>query len=110
VDAYRFSLAWPRILPEGRGRVETRGLDYYERLVDGLLEAGIEPVATLYHWDLPQALEDEGGWLERRTAEAFVEYAGVVHQRLGDRVTSWATHNERGRARLRGGRARAGSP
>ena len=94
VDAYRFSLAWPRIIPEGRGRVETRGLDYYERLVDALLAAGIEPVATLYHWDLPQPLEDEGGWPVRATAEAFVEYAAVVHQRLGDRVTSWATHNE----------------
>ncbi len=94
VDAYRFSLAWPRIIPEGRGRVEPRGLDYYERLVDALLAAGIEPVATLYHWDLPQPLEDAGGWPVRATAEAFVEYAGVVHQRLGDRVTSWATHNE----------------
>ena len=94
VDAYRFSLAWPRIIPEGRGRVETRGLDYYERLVDALLAAGIEPVATLYHWDLPQPLEDAGGWPVRATAEAFVEYASVVHQRLGDRVTSWATHNE----------------
>jgi len=94
VDAYRFSLAWPRIMPEGRGRVETRGLDYYERLVDALLEAGIEPVATLYHWDLPQPLEDAGGWPVRATAEAFVDYAAVVHQRLGDRVTSWATHNE----------------
>ena len=94
VDAYRFSLAWPRILPEGRGRVETRGLDYYERLVDALLDAGIEPVATLYHWDLPQPLEDAGGWPARETAEAFVEYAGVAHRRLGDRVTSWATHNE----------------
>ena len=94
VDAYRFSLAWPRIMPEGRGRVETRGLDYYERLVDSLLAAGIEPVATLYHWDLPQPLEDAGGWPARETAEAFVDYATVVHQRLGDRVTSWATHNE----------------
>ncbi len=94
VDAYRFSLSWSRIIPEGRGRVEPRGLDFYERLVDGLLDAGIEPVATLYHWDLPQPLEDAGGWPARETAEAFVEYAGVVHQRLGDRVTSWATHNE----------------
>ena len=94
VDAYRFSLAWPRIIPEGRGRVEPRGLDYYERLVDALLDAGVEPVATLYHWDLPQPLEDAGGWPLRETAEAFVEYAAVVHQRLGDRVTSWATHNE----------------
>lgn len=94
VDAYRFSVAWPRIVPEGTGRVEQRGLDHYDRLVDALLADGIEPVATLYHWDLPQPLEDAGGWPERRTAEAFVDYARVVHERLGDRVTSWATHNE----------------
>ena len=94
VDAYRFSLAWPRIMPEGTGRVEQRGLDHYDRLVDALLAEGIEPAVTLYHWDLPQALEDAGGWPERRTAEAFVHYARVAHDRLGDRVTSWATHNE----------------
>jgi len=94
VDAYRFSIAWPRVVPEGRGRVEPRGLDYYERLVDALLEADLEPVATLYHWDLPQPLEDAGGWPVRATAEAFADYAAVVHDRLGDRVTSWATHNE----------------
>ncbi|MBS2936820.1 beta-glucosidase [Nocardioides sp. J2M5] len=94
VDAYRFSVAWPRVQPEGTGRIEPRGLDYYERLVDRLLAEGIEPVATLYHWDLPQPLEDAGGWPERRTAEAFVDYARAVHDRLGDRVTSWATHNE----------------
>ncbi|MBM7507370.1 beta-glucosidase [Nocardioides salarius] len=94
VQWYRFSIAWPRVLPEGRGRVETRGLDYYDRLVDGLLERGVKPTATLYHWDLPQPLEDAGGWLERGTAEAFADYAEIVHERLGDRVGLWATHNE----------------
>ncbi|WP_284536151.1 GH1 family beta-glucosidase [Nocardioides sp. T2.26MG-1] len=94
VGWYRFSIAWPRIVPEGTGRVETRGLDYYDRLVDALLARGVSPTATLYHWDLPQALEDRGGWLERSTAEAFADYAMVVHERLGDRVGVWATHNE----------------
>jgi len=94
VGLYRFSLAWSRILPEGTGRVETRGLDYYDRLVDALLARGVSPTATLYHWDLPQALEDRGGWLERSTAEAFADYAMIVHERLGDRVGVWATHNE----------------
>jgi beta-glucosidase len=92
VDAYRFSIAWPRVLPMGRGAVNTRGLDFYERLVDGLLERGIAPCATLYHWDLPDALE--GGWLARETVDAFAEYAGVVGKRLGDRVAMWFTHNE----------------
>ncbi len=91
---YRFSVAWPRVMPDGRGRVESRGLDYYERLVDALLAAGVRPQPTLYHWDLPSDLEAEGGWLERGTAEAFAEYAGVVHDRLGDRVDAWATLNE----------------
>jgi beta-glucosidase len=94
VGAYRFSLSWPRILPEGRGRVEQRGLDFYDRLVDGLLERGIEPWATLYHWDLPQALQDAGGWPERAVAHAFADYADVVTARLGDRVRAWATLNE----------------
>jgi len=94
VGWYRFSLAWSRILPEGTGRVETRGLDYYDRLVDALLARGVSPTATLYHWDLPQALEDRGGWLERSTTEAFADYAMIVHERLGDRVGVWATHNE----------------
>src|SRR5690349_255170 len=77
--AYRFSLAWPRILPNGRGAVNQKGLDFYSRLVDGLLEAGIEPYATLFHWDLPQVLQDEvGGWLHRSTADAFVEFTDVV--------------------------------
>jgi beta-glucosidase len=94
LDAYRFSVAWPRVLPEGRGRVEQRGLDFYDRLVDELLAAGIEPFVTLYHWDLPQALEDAGGWPSRSTAGAFAEFADVVARRLGDRVTAWITHNE----------------
>lgn len=94
LEAYRFSIAWPRVLPEGRGRVETRGLDFYDRLVDGLLSAGVAPMATLYHWDLPQALEEQGGWPARDTALAFVDYVDVVTRRLGDRVKTWITHNE----------------
>jgi len=94
VDAYRFSIAWPRVLPRGRGAVNTKGLDFYDRLVDALLAHGIAPCATLYHWDLPSALEAEGGWLARSTAEAFAEYAAVVADRLGDRVALWLTHNE----------------
>jgi beta-glucosidase len=91
---YRFSIAWPRIVPDGVGRVESRGLDYYDRLVDAALARGVSPTATLYHWDLPQPLEDRDGWLNRDTAEAFADYAMVVHDRLGDRVGVWATHNE----------------
>jgi len=87
--AYRFSIAWTRVLPEGRGRVNAAGLDFYDRLVDGLLARGVDPVAVLHHWDLPQALEDDGGWLSRATVEAFAEYAGVVADRLADRVGSW---------------------
>ena len=94
MEAYRFSIAWPRIQPEGRGRVEERGLAFYDRLVDGLLAAGIQPVPTLYHWDLPQPLEDAGGWPARDTAGRFADYAHVVAERLGDRVTRWATLNE----------------
>ena len=94
MQAYRFSLSWPRILPEGRGRVNQAGLDFYSRLVDGLLAANILPFITLYHWDLPQALQDQGGWPQRSTAEAFVEYADLVTRRLGDRVRHWITHNE----------------
>ena len=94
VGYYRFSLAWPRVQPTGAGRVEPRGLAYYDRLVDRLLERGISPMATLYHWDLPQALEDTGGWLVRDTAERFADYAMVAHDHLGDRVGLWATHNE----------------
>jgi beta-glucosidase len=94
VSAYRFSVAWPRVQPTGSGAVESRGLDYYERLVDGLLSRGIRPVPTLYHWDLPQPLEDAGGWPVRSTAERFADYALVVAGRLRDRVTCWATMNE----------------
>jgi beta-glucosidase len=93
VKAYRFSIAWPRIQP-GPGRANQRGLDFYRRLVDALLEAGIEPLATLYHWDLPQWIEDEGGWPERRTADAFHDYARVVGSALGDRIAFWSTLNE----------------
>jgi beta-glucosidase len=94
IKSYRFSIAWPRILPDGRGRINQAGLDFYSRLVDGLLEAGIEPCATLYHWDLPQVLQDQGGWANRATAEAFVEYTEVVSKALGGRVKRWVTHNE----------------
>lgn len=94
VAAYRFSIAWPRILPAGRGAVAEAGLDFYDKLVDGLLAKDIQPWVTLYHWDLPQALQDLGGWPSRDTCEAFVEYADVVSRRLGDRVKHWITHNE----------------
>jgi beta-glucosidase len=94
IDAYRFSIAWPRVLPEGTRRVNQAGLDFYDRLVDGLLEAGIRPYTTLYHWDLPQALQDRGGWVSRDTAFAFAEYASIVAARLGDRVADWFTVNE----------------
>lgn len=94
LEAYRFSLSWSRILPTGRGVVNEAGLDFYERLVDGLLARGIRPVATLYHWDLPQPLQDQGGWSARGTASAFEHYAEVVGRRLGDRVAMWTTLNE----------------
>jgi beta-glucosidase len=94
LNAYRFSIAWPRILPAGRGSVNTAGLDYYDQLVDGLLAAGIQPYATLYHWDLPQALQDLGGWTNRDVAHWFADYADLVSRRLGDRVQHWITHNE----------------
>lgn len=94
LSAYRFSIAWPRILPEGRGTVNTRGLDFYERLVDALVANGIQPFATLYHWDLPLALQNEGGWVNRDTAYAFADYAEIVVKRLGDRVAGWITLNE----------------
>jgi beta-glucosidase len=93
-NAFRLSVAWPRVLPEGRGRVNPAGLDFYDRLVDALLEAGIQPFVTFYHWDLPQVLEDDGGWPERATVDAFCEYVAVVADRLGDRVGHWITHNE----------------
>lgn len=94
LDAYRFSVAWPRIQPGGRGPVNQAGLDFYSRLVDGLLERGVKPVVTLYHWDLPQELEDAGGWPNRDTALRFAEYAEHVARGLGDRVTTWTTLNE----------------
>ena len=94
LGAYRFSVAWARVLPLGTGDVNHRGLDFYDRLVDRLLEHGIEPFVTLYHWDLPQALQDRGGWPDRRTAYAFAQYSGIVAERLGDRVTNWITVNE----------------
>ncbi|QYA98373.1 beta-glucosidase [Streptomyces anulatus] len=93
-DAYRFSIAWPRVVPGGDGPVNKAGLDFYDRLVDGLLEAGVTPFATLYHWDLPQALQDRGGWTVRETSEHFAAYASHVVERLGDRVKDWATLNE----------------
>ncbi|MGF7237602.1 MAG: GH1 family beta-glucosidase [Frankia sp.] len=94
LDAYRFSVCWPRIQPIGRGPVNQPGLDFYQRLTDSLLAAGITPVVTLYHWDLPQALEDAGGWPARDTALRFAEFASVVHEALGDRVDLWTTLNE----------------
>jgi beta-glucosidase len=94
VDAYRFSIAWPRIQPTGEGPANPAGLDFYDRLVDAMLAKGIAPAATLYHWDLPQALEDKGGWMQREIPERFAEYASIVGQRLGDRVGLWITLNE----------------
>jgi beta-glucosidase len=94
LKSYRFSVAWPRIQPDGTGPVNARGLDFYDRLTDELLGKGIDPTVTLYHWDLPQTLEDLGGWANRLTAEAFAEYAQIVYARLGDRVGTWTTLNE----------------
>jgi beta-glucosidase len=94
LDAYRFSISWPRVLPTGIGTVSEAGLAFYDRLVDALLEKGIEPFPTLYHWDLPQALQDVGGWAARTTVDAFSEYAEIVSRRLGDRVKHWITLNE----------------
>jgi beta-glucosidase len=94
LGAYRFSIAWPRIQPDGVGAVNQKGLDHYRRVVDRLLERGIVPYVTLYHWDLPQALQDRGGWPERDTAYRFADYAGIVHAALGDVVSHWITLNE----------------
>jgi len=94
LSAYRFSVSWPRVQPTGRGPAVQRGLDFYRALVDELLEHGIKPSITLYHWDLPQELEDAGGWPQRETAERFGEYARIVGETLGDRVENWITLNE----------------
>jgi len=94
LNSYRFSISWPRIQPSGSGGVNPKGIDYYNRLVDGLLEAHIRPFVTLYHWDLPQALEDAGGWPNRDTAARFADYAQLVAQALGDRVSDWMLFNE----------------
>ncbi|HVK25606.1 MAG TPA: GH1 family beta-glucosidase [Actinokineospora sp.] len=94
LSAYRFSVSWPRVQPTGRGPADVAGLDFYERLVDELLGQGIDPMLTLYHWDLPQELEDVGGWTSRDTAARFAEYADLVAARLGDRVPRWSTLNE----------------
>ena len=112
IDAFRFSIAWPRILPDGRGRVNHAGLDFYDRLVDELLASGIHPFVTLYHWDLPQALEDRGGWPARETVDAFAEYTEIVAagsatgSSTGSRSTSRGC--PRGRATATGGTRRAG--
>ncbi len=94
LQAYRFSIAWARVLPQGRGQVNARGLDFYERLVDTLLANGIQPMITLYHWDLPAALDDRGGWLNPDIADWFADYASTVYRKLDDRVKLWVTLNE----------------
>ena len=94
LQAYRFSISWPRLLPEGWGKQNQAGIDFYSRLVDELLEAGINPYVTLYHWDLPQVLQDQGGWPARSTVDAFLEYADLASRKLGDRVKHWMTINE----------------
>ncbi len=91
---YRFSLSWPRIVPDGTGAINAAGLDFYDRLVDAMLERGIRPFATLFHWDLPVALQERGGWASRETVDAFARYAEIAAGRLGDRVVDWMTHNE----------------
>jgi beta-glucosidase len=92
--SYSFTTSWPRVLPEGTGKVNQAGLDFYDRLVDELLKAGIKPKTTLYHWDFPQVLQDQGGWLNRDSIDWFGEYASLVFETLGDRVSVWGTHNE----------------
>lgn len=94
LQAFRFSMSWSRVLPEGTGRVNQAGMDFYSQLVDGLLDAGIRPYLTLYHWDLPQALQERGGWLERDIADWFADYAELAGRALGDRVKDWITFNE----------------
>ncbi|MFJ4026247.1 GH1 family beta-glucosidase [Paenarthrobacter sp. NPDC089989] len=94
VDSYRFSLSWPRIQPDGQGSINQRGLDFYDRLIDKLLAAGISPMVTLYHWDTPLPLEHAGGWLNRQTALRFAAYSAIVAERFADRVDAWVTVNE----------------
>src|SRR5579875_248692 len=94
LDAYRFSLRWSRILPDGTGRVNPAGLDFYDRLIDTILDSGLEPFVTLYHWDLPAALQRRGGWSNRDLAGWFADYAQLVAERLGDRIRWWTTLNE----------------
>jgi len=96
LKAYRFSTSWPRVLPQGQGKINPLGLDFYDRLVDKLLAANIQPFLTLFHWDFPQALQDAGGWLKREHCYAFADYAALLVKRLGDRVCHWATFNEPG--------------
>jgi beta-glucosidase len=102
VDSYRFSLSWPRIQPDGAGAFNSQGLDFYDRLIDQLLDAGISSMVTLYHWDTPLPLEHSGGWMNRTTAERFAEYSAVAGQRYGDRVAHWVTLNEPGSVTLNG--------
>ncbi len=94
LKSYRFSVSWPRVLPQGQGKANEAGLAFYDRLVDALLEAGIKPFVTLYHWDLPAALQERGGWGNRSVVEWFACYTEAVAQRLGDRVKDWITLNE----------------
>jgi len=94
VNTYRFSISWARIFPEGKGKPNERGIEFYKRLCDKLLENGIKPTVTLYHWDLPQKLQDRGGWANRETADCFEQYARYVFKELGDQVPIWITHNE----------------
>lgn len=94
LKSYRFSISWPRLLPEGRGKINEAGVKFYSDLIDELLKHNIKPMITLYHWDLPQALQDEGGWENRHTTDAFEEYAKLCYERFGDRVELWSTFNE----------------
>lgn len=94
LDGYRMSIAWTRVLPDGTGSINQKGIDFYKKLIDRILEAGITPWVTLYHWDLPQVIQDKGGWADRSSVDAFVNYSEVIAMALGDRVNHWITHNE----------------
>ena len=94
LNSYRFSISWPRVISDATGTINQAGLQFYSDLVDGMLARGLQPWATLYHWDLPQYLQDQGGWENRATVYAFFNFADVVSQRLGDRIKNWITHNE----------------